>query len=262
MIDTLFIDIDGTITRFRDADAEHAGPELLGHRLLTLMRDRAARRLDTAADGAEAVIRRVFHQKTWWDWADFLHALDLDPEAFWRSADEAETRYIQPREVDLAEALSDLKDAGYELIITSNNPTSGIRHKMRLAGLDDRWQRRHVSRLLGTDRVRAMKWDAEFWHQALRLAGKEPTQVVVIGDTWHDDVLMPREAQIPYQLIFGHRPLDDTQALPGVLRINGWSQAVDELTKGLPRIGIESANLGLQPRSGRTRSRVVPARGV
>lgn len=258
MIDTLFIDIDGTITRFRDAHAEHAGPELLGHRLLALMRDRAARRLDTAADRAEAVIREVFHNKTWWDWEDFLHALDLDSEAFWRSADESETRYIQPREADLAKALSDLKASGYELIITSNNPTSGIRHKMRLAGLDDRWQRRHVSRLLGTDRVRAMKWDAEFWHQALRLARKEPTQVVVIGDTWHDDVLMPREAGIFNQLIFEHHPPHDTQALPGVLRINGWPQVAEELTKGLPRIRIESASL----RPGPIRSHVVPARGV
>ncbi len=232
MIDTLFIDIDGTVTRPGDAEAHAPGDRLLGRRMLALMRDQAVAQRGMTATEAERIICDVHERETWWDWEDYVSALGLNPEGFWSVADAAERRWHPPREEGLAQVLTDLRDAGMQLVITSNNPASGIRQKLRLSGMSDAWQRLHLTQTLGTDRVHAMKWDAVYWQRALQIADKDPQQVAVIGDTWHDDVLMPREAGIARQLFFAVP--GDARSMPdGVSFITRWAQ-VAELLAALP----------------------------
>lgn len=227
--DTLFIDIDGTTTCPRTPAAEQAGPRFLEHRLLALMCDQAQRVGGLQRRVAEQRIHRLFQAKVWWDWHDFLDALGLEPGPFWRFADQAESLHLKPAGEDLPTHLAQLAEAGYELMFTSNNPTSGIRHKLRIAGLSDEWQQRHVSRLLGTDTVQAMKWHVRFWRCALQLTGKAAAQVVVIGDTWRDDVQMPRQAGIPRQMLLGSTPREEDLRLEGLRWVSGWPDIVAQL---------------------------------
>jgi len=223
---TLFLDIDDTLIR-RVEDEPLTGPSLLEHRLLALMRDTAARTHGLSVREAEDTIRRLFARKVWWDWHDYLHALRLEPEAFWPEADAYESRWLQPMDLGLMHHLEAVRDAGYRLVITSNNPTSGIRHKLRLAGLDADWQARHIDRVLGTDMVRGMKWHAAFWKRALKLAETAAIDVVCLGDNFLDDVTVPGQAGIHHRVWLDHRPEHMSEPLPrGVMRVTTWPDAV------------------------------------
>ncbi len=230
---TLFIDIDGTLITHPIDDSDQ--PRLLGHWLLGLMCELAARRAGWTMARAEEAIRAVQHRKVWWDWTDYLRRLELDAPAFWAQAEAASRGFLRPLEPRLREKLERLSHAGHRLCITSNNPSSGIGYKMRLAGLGRRWQREHVDRVLGTDAVEAMKWDARFWTRAMDLAEADPGDVVVIGDTWCDDVLMPYEAGVRRFVYLdpGDRVATIDPAGAAVRRASGWSEAVAWLTGGV-----------------------------
>lgn len=220
---TLFLDVDRTLLD-QVEDDQLAGPPLLEHRLLALMRDMAVATHGVTAERAEGVIRRLFSRKVWWDWQDYLKKLELEPGVFWAMADEREARVSSAVDGNLREILDGLVADGVRVVMTSNNPKSGIRHKLRLAGLDDAWQGENIDRILGTDLVRAMKWHVRFWRRAIELADVNPDRVVVVGDTWLDDVELPGEAGIGSRVWLDRDPEAMGRVLPkGVCRVTDWA---------------------------------------
>lgn len=226
---TLFIDIDGTL--INEAPLPPEDERIRDYALLAVVRDFAVQAGRCTATEATRIIENLLDTRTWWDWQDFLTLLELDPAEFWKIADARAAQTLHPVEANLDLKLERLSLAGCRLCITSNNPSSGIRHKLRLAGLTRGWQRRHIERVFGTDVVGSMKWDRPFWEHAIELADTPVGGITVVGNDWHDDVLVPWAEGIRHFVflnLFGE-PDHPTPEGATVHRVTDWAQAVERL---------------------------------
>lgn len=188
-IKALFIDIDGTIV---DCLKEVTEP----NPMFTVLFEAA--RLDGKLSDEEINkrIHYVKHHVHWWNWADYIVALELNPKRFWDFAYEFEKEYMPCCGEEIADALYQMKSAGYELYITSNNPNCGILHKLRLAGLGTNRTAPLFNQLLGCQEMKGLKWDLHYWKNALAHTGLDGEEVATIGDDLKCDGYMPLEAGI------------------------------------------------------------------
>lgn len=244
---TLFIDIDGTL--ITEPPAAPSDLCIRAYPLLKLMRDHAVAAGQRSAEEATRQIEHLLDTRTWWDWQDYLEVLDLKPSEFWDFADRAVGQLLRPIEGHLDLKLEHLSHAGCRLCITSNNPTSGIRHKLRLAGLGRSWQKQHVDRVFGTDVTRAMKWDRRFWSEAIKLADTAVHSIIVVGNDWHDDVVMPAQEGVRDFVFFDAAGANREADPPGatVRRVQSWAEAVDAILAGRGRSG---SGIGVAAQSG------------
>lgn len=226
---TLLLDIDGTLVHQEDP----LTPPRHGYALLSFMVKRA---LSTGMpfDEVDRRIESVL-ASTWWRWTDFLHALDLDVKTFWPEADEAERLRTKPLAEGLPALLTHLHDAGHRLVITSNNPTDGISHKLRLAGLDASLQADIISARFGTENARANKAQPAFWRHVLHTLNLDPSRSLVIGNDVHEDGGVPCTVGITRWLPIGLRTGSLSPHQPDPVRWWTWPDAVDLLTAGAPK---------------------------
>ena len=201
-IQALLIDIDDTIVCLKPGVSLPRNPhaaDWTGSLLAVLQRASVELGGWTAAD-ADACIAKVRQEVRWWQYDDFIRALRLDADRFWEFAYEHERAYLEPTGREIKAALQQLRDAGFRLYITSNNPNSGIVHKLRLAGIGDEAL---FDKFLGASELRAMKWEHVFWERAQAAVGLPPERLAVIGDNPRDD------AEIPHRTGIGHSFLID-----------------------------------------------------
>lgn len=212
---TLFIDIDDTLLHEVPVDS---GSLVKGRILMGLLRDLSVETHRHDAATAERIITRVEAQKPFWTWGDFLEPLGLDPATFWQVADVRMRPYFVPLHPDLTSALTRLRELGCALWIISNNPTDGVAHKLRLAGLSDVDQNKFLSGVLSTDRLKGCKPDAATWVGALQIANCRADEVTVIGDNAKDDMRVPACVGISSGLLISHA---------GESLVPGWCHAVN-----------------------------------
>ena len=89
-----------------------------------------------------------------------------------------------------------IRQAGLLLYVTSNNASSGILHKLRLAGIGDFHGCEVFHQLLGATELQAMKWEPQYWKKVLAHTGLAPHEVVVVGDELHCDWQVPNSVGI------------------------------------------------------------------
>lgn len=183
----LLIDVDDTLI--------HQTPEPRGsYELLELIRQQAIEsgmdRIDVAKRVQEVV------DTTYWCWTDFLDCLKLDHSEFWQLADEVEARRTSRIDSRIEQRLRRLKESGYRLAIASNNPVDGIRHKLRLAGIDSREQQDLLTHYFGTDNCRANKAEVEFWQYVVDQLETPPDRISVVGDNPVEDGQVPQQVGI------------------------------------------------------------------
>jgi len=224
----LVIDIDDTLVRVR-AGSKHQ--ELFGQPLLALMCEMAVATNGMSREEATEIIKRVDQTVVWWGWRDFIRALDLDAHAFWRFAYQCESAYIEPVHPHLPALMASLCDAGYRLFVASNNPSSGILHKLRLANLAGVWGSPFFARYFGATELRAMKGAPEFWSGILANTGLRSDHMITIGDLWSDDVLAPRVAGI-CRNIYLNWAGEEQDPLDGVVCVSSWDEARQYLLEG------------------------------
>lgn len=208
----LLIDIDDTLIIQQPHDQTERG-----YRLLALIRQIARH-----AGLEDAVINRAIEtvfSSVWWRWGDYLDALGLESHAFWEFADAAESLRSRPTDPGLPGLFDRLNASGYQLNITSNNPTDGIAHKLRQVGLDDATQLRLFHAFYGTNNTRANKTQPVFWRRVVESLGADPSRMTVIGDNPHDDLAVPRRAGIERTLLFSavSRRAHDWRAIEHIL---------------------------------------------
>lgn len=189
---TLLLDIDDTVVRGR-ADVEPPEP-ILQHALLALIRDYATEHHGKNKTDVLRVIEEVYNCSPWWDWNDYLDALTLDRDSTWSHLDDQVSQWLEPQDINLRSSLQTLVNQGHRVVITSNNPTSGIRHKLRIAGFDTPWQNQHIAGYMGTDVIQATKHQPEYWQRVLERIDTNPETTIVIGDNPHDDFEIPVRA--------------------------------------------------------------------
>jgi len=133
------------------------------------------------------------HEKsnTYWDYPDFLKALDLPEEEVWNRI----VRWHNEHIVSYKDAVSMVKRlhvAGIPLFIVSNNPLSGCLLKLQSAGLAGPNDSPYFREILGTNVCMGGKWSLEFWQRCMDRTGYEPGQLAVIGDNPREDCTLPR----------------------------------------------------------------------
>ena len=206
----LFIDIDNTLCQ-KIPEAKPA-TDFLGQSLLRAMVDFAIDTRGLQRQQAEDIVRSTHDTLRWWHWTDFIIALDLDAAAFWEFAYARERRFLGPVEPELHRSMEALRRSGWNLFITSNNPSSGILHKLRLAGLAEIWGSPYFNQYLGPCELHCMKKEPEFWRRALAHTGLSASAVTVVGDNPLDDIAAPRAAGISSTILYA--PLPPDQPLP------------------------------------------------
>jgi FMN phosphatase YigB (HAD superfamily) len=196
----LLIDIDDTIVRLKHGISlpENQHFKDWTGSLLSVLQRAGVELGGLTPEETDTRMARVRAEVKWWQYDDFVRALDLDPTSFWAFAHQHELAYLEPTGGEIKIALEQLRGAGIKLYITSNNPNSGIVHKLRLSGIGDLSL---FDRLLGASELRAMKWEPIFWERALARVGLPVERVAVIGDNPRDDCAVPREAGITHSFL-------------------------------------------------------------
>ncbi len=229
-IKALFIDIDNTITRVKPDAA--LPPAVAERSLLFVLEEAAVKFAGLSPEEAAARMKRVQDDVPWWHWSDFIVQLGLNASEFWQYAREREHAYIEPTGAEIGSALRSLKQAGYLLYIASNNPTSGILHKLSLAGLASIHGTDLFHQLLGCTELRAMKRDIAFWEKALAHTGLRAAEIATIGDNPYDDCAVPQSIGIAHSFLINreqdcHR--EDTERITHVMNFD---QIVEALRAG------------------------------
>ncbi len=230
--DFLFVDIDDTITTATGAPRVEGNGLLLGQSLLWLMRQFAVQHNGISPAEAEQRIRHVADTVSWWHWSDFLRQLQLNGHDFWEFAQTQEASYLGPVEPGLPDIFEQLWQAGYRMFITSNNPSSGMLHKLRLAGLADIYGSRYFLQYFSPCDLHYMKSSPEFWQRTLTHSGLPASQIIVVGDSWNDDVLSPSQAGIQ-RFIHLNRSHETMPQRNDVLSVNNWTQIASALLRQL-----------------------------
>lgn len=190
-IRALFIDVDDTLVRFKKSgslsgrDVQNTGS--LGE----VFENAAVEQVGLSREEAREKINRIKKEIRWWHWSDFVVELGLEAKRFWDYAHAVESRYLEATGEEILGVLTRLKKAGYLLYISSNNPSSGILHKLRVAGLAHNTGSELFHQLLGATELQAMKWDTLYWKKALAHTGLSPDECMVIGDNLKDDFEIP-----------------------------------------------------------------------
>lgn len=235
--DALLIDIDGTLTDWIGQPPAEGRGLLLGQSLLWQMREFAVQRNGMDSAEAERRIRHVLQTVRWWHWSDFLRELDLNGYVFWQFAYERESHYLGAIEDGLTSVFDRLHQAGYRMFITSNNPNTGILHKLRLAGLAEIYGSRYFLQYFCPCDLHYMKQDPEFWRRVLTHSGLSARTTIVIGDSWADDILAPQEAGIGRRIhlnIAGHDLAEHSGEQEGVWNVSNWQQITRLLLQAAP----------------------------
>lgn len=224
----LLIDVDDTIVRLKS----DAGPLPGKHAkdwtgsLLGVLQLAGIELGGLSPEEADTRIASVQRDVQWWQYADFIEALGLDAVQFWEFAHEREIRYLEPTGAEIRGSLERLRAAGFRLYITSNNPTTGIVHKLRLAGIEGPHLFEH---LIGASELRAMKSQSVFWDRALARIGMSADRVAVVGDNPRDDFTVPREAGITHSFLIDRARDRSAENSDAVTYVRDFGQIADHL---------------------------------
>jgi FMN phosphatase YigB (HAD superfamily) len=234
-IKALFIDIDDTLVRFKAASRHNGKSVQNTGSLLDCLRLHAEA---TTALSSEEIVRRIKRVQTevnWWHWSDFIVELGLNAKLFWEFAYQREREYLEPSGPELVTALHRLHENGILLYITSNNPSSGILHKLRIAGVASVTGTTLFQQLLGATELHAMKWDEIYWKKALAHTGLDPEEVAVVGDDLRDDYEVPAQAGYAHSFIINRRENLAARNSDSVTFIQDFNQLTQILTPaGVP----------------------------
>ncbi len=228
-IRALLIDIDDTIVRFKaDAIREGRRPPSTGS-LADVLHRAGVELAGLTAEESTRRIARIKREVMWWHWSDFIVELGLRPKAFWDFAYAVESAYLEPTGDEILPALLRLKAHGILLYVTSNNPSSGILHKLRLAGIAHVTGTTLFSQLLGGTELHAMKWEPVYWKKVLAHIALDADEVAVVGDNPHDDFEVPHSIGIRRSFIIDRFRDFSASDTPSVTYVQDFSQIADRL---------------------------------
>lgn len=237
----LLVDIDDTIIRFKPGHESDS--------LFHVLQSASASLNGMSPDETNARIEEVKRESIWWHWSDFIVALELNPKQFWSYALEQERRYIEPTGPEIRHALERIHAAGVLLYVTSNNPSSGILHKLNIADLGSLTGAPLFSQLLGCYEIRAMKWDSLYWKKVLAHVALDPTEVAVVGDNPKDDCEVPHSVGIAHSFLINRGKDLSFANSDRVTHVMSFDQIADDLlsdSNGRARFGEPSCALTSQ----------------
>jgi len=225
----LLVDIDDTITRLKPSCVGLNGEPPNTGSLFDVLQSAAVEMAGWKAEEAAAKIVLIQKQIPWWHWSDFIVALGLKPREFWEYAYTRESRYLEATGPELRPALERLDRAGILLYVTSNNPCSGILHKLRIAGLGDFHRCALFSRFLGPPELHASKPETSFWQKALAHIGLNGDETAVVGDSLRDDYQVPHSVGIAGTFLINRTQDLSAQDTDTLIHVTSFTQIADRV---------------------------------
>jgi FMN phosphatase YigB (HAD superfamily) len=218
-IRALLVDIDDTVIRFRRGVKTDS--------LLGVLQSAAVSLGGLVPEEAARRIGQVKEDVRWWHFSDFIVALNLNPKRFWEYAHEYELAYLEPAEPEMKVALERIRQEGILLYVTSNNPSSGILHKLAIAGLATIQGAPLFSQLLGATELQAMKWEPVYWKKVLAHIGFVAQEVAVLGDNLRDDLEIPQSIGIPHTFLINRDEDRSVENSATVTHVQNFEQVAD-----------------------------------
>lgn len=224
----LLVDIDDTITSPRPIAGQQ--PASTGS-LMQVLRTAGTRLGGLPEAEVDRRMERIKREINWWHWSDFIVELELNPKEFWEFAYQTECSYLQATGPEIGPALTRLRHHGYLLFVTSNNPSSGILHKLRLAGLGEIHGCNLFSQLLGGTELHSMKWEPQYWKKVLAHVGMDAHEVAIIGDNPRDDWEVPRSIGISCAFLINRNADLSSGDGDGLYHVQSFTEVADILLK-------------------------------
>lgn len=232
-IKALLIDIDDTIVQFK-RNVEPSPQVKSTGSLMHVLHCAGMHLGGLSSEESAKRIEKVKKEISWWHWSDFIVALELNPKSFWEYALETERKYLEPTGPEILQALERLREHGILLYITSNNPSSGILHKLHLAGIATVNGSTLFSQLLGGTELHAMKNDPIYWRKALAHTGLDAEEVAVVGDNPQDDYRIPQSIGIPHSFLIDRTRDRSSENSPELTYVMNFNWIADRVTGQLP----------------------------
>ena len=222
----LLIDIDDTIVQYMAPEGRTKKGTSNTGSLMQVLQAAGEELGGLSAREAARRITRIQTELRWWHWSDFIVELGLNPKRFWEFAYRRERRYIKASGPEILPALQRLQRAGLLLYVTSNNPSSGILHKLRLAGVAQVTGTTLFSQLLGGTELHAMKWEPIYWKKVLAHTALDGDEVAVVGDNLHDDYEVPLAAGISRSFIIDRSRDRSDENVGGLTFVRSFDEVV------------------------------------
>ncbi len=220
----LFIDIDDTIVcHKKNKEKFNTGS------LMDILRLAGVELRGLSPEETEYRIKKVNEETQWWHWSDFIVALELTPKQFWNYAYLKESEYLEVTGPEIFSALNRLKNAGVLLYITSNNPSSGILHKLRIAGIANINGTTLFSQLLGATELHAMKWEPVYWKKALAHVALDADEVATVGDSMRDDCEIPQSIGISKSFIIDRNTNRSAESNEKCVFVQSFNEIADSI---------------------------------
>jgi FMN phosphatase YigB (HAD superfamily) len=229
-IKALLIDMDDTIVRFKNS-ATNGSAQAPGS-LFDVLQSAGVLLAGLTPQETARRIEKIKDEIQWWHWSDFIVALELNPRQFWEYAYQAESKYLEATGAEILPALQRLRAAGILLYVASNNPSSGILHKLRLAGIAHVNGSTLFSQLLGATELRAMKWEPMYWKKALAHIALDGDEVAVVGDNPHDDYEVPQSVGITHTFLIDRRRDRTHESTFALTYVSNFDQIVESILEG------------------------------
>lgn len=220
----LLIDIDDTITRFKPGcpPVEFGG-------LMQVLERAGVELAGLTPEESVRIVQRVRDEIIWWHWSDFIVELELNPKRFWEFAYQIESAYLESTGEEILPALQSLHDKGFLLYVASNNPSDGILHKLRLAGIAHVNGTTLFHQLLGVAQLQAMKGEPRYWQKALAHIALDAHEVAVVGDNLHDDYEIPHSVGIGLSFLINREEDRSARNTESLIHVRSFLEIVDTL---------------------------------
>ena len=222
------VDIDATITF--DRQTPQIGPDyILNNAIFDVIAAFMGER-GWEPDAAKDAL--IGHTKTnvYWDYPDFLKALDLPVEEVWKRIESWHEENIGAF-ADAVSMITRLHSAGVPLFIMSNNPVTGCLLKLRQAGLAGPKGSRFFRDIMGTNICMGGKWAADSWRRCLLRTGFPVSKLAVIGDNPKEDCQIPRSLGVQTIFLVDRLRLPKVEITPEAYLVNTL-ESVSEILLG------------------------------
>lgn len=226
MVNACIIDIDATITY--DRQKSQIGPDyILNNAIFDVIAEFMNERGWNPETAREAL---VAHTKTnvYWDYPDFLDALNLPAEEAWKRIEVWHEENIGAF-ADAVSMVTRLHSAGVPLFIMSNNPVTGCLLKLRQAGLAGPKGSRFFRDIMGTNICMGGKWAVDSWRRCLLRTGFPPSKLAMIGDNLKEDCEIPRSLGVQTIFLVDRRRSAKLEITPEAFLVNSLEMVPDIL---------------------------------
>jgi len=200
------IDIDGTLTQGTGTGHPFTDGSI-GY-IWGIIADELSRKESIPYKEAAARVQQATDEIQWWDYPHVAGYFGIDHWRVWRRVLQIQDEVLVPFD-DGIRMTKELKNRGFSLYITSNNPNFGCLLKLARAGLADITGTKWFDRILGANLCRGQKSQSGHWFKVLAQANLDPKLTVSVGDNAVEDGDVPIGAGFAFAVLVNHKQRKD-----------------------------------------------------